>query len=147
MLPYIAVAAAAGIFLPLQALINAKAGAALFGPLSAAFLNFAVGLVALVLLLLVIRFPWPTQTQLAQLPVWAYAGGLFGAFFVVASTLAIPKLGAAPMVAIIIAGQLISSMVLDHYGVLHAAQPITLAKAAGGALLLLGAYLMLLPSA
>jgi transporter family-2 protein len=145
MLPYLAVAAAAGMLLPLQALINAKASEALSGPLSAAFLNFAVGLVALIALLLAIRIPWPAASQIAQLPVWAYTGGLFGAFFVAVGALVIPKLGAAPMVAIIIAGQLISSMALDHFGVLHSAQPINVAKVAGGVLLLLGAYLVLRP--
>jgi len=43
-------------------------------------------------------------------------GGAFGAFYVAASIVAAPRLGAAALVAAIVAGQSIASVVVDHYG-------------------------------
>lgn len=141
----VALAAFAGLIVPLQALIVARVSFIMASPMLAALVNFVSGTVALLALLALSRTPLPTQTQIAQMPIYGWIVGFLGAFFVAQAAYTIPKLGAAATVALIIAGQMIGSLALDHFGVLHAAQPVSAQKAAGALLLLVGVYLILRP--
>jgi transporter family-2 protein len=142
---YVAVAAIAGVLIPLQALVNARLGGYIGGPVWASLVSFGVGFLALAAYLAVMRPQMPTLSGFSSVPAWAFVGGMLGAFFVATSTLVVPKLGAAAMVSVIIAGQLIGSLILDHFGVLQSPQPISWVKLLGVAFLLGGAYLILRP--
>jgi transporter family-2 protein len=50
------------------------------------------------------------------LPAYAWAGGLYGAFFVTAAAFAAPRIGLALFIALLIAGQLGMALLLDHLG-------------------------------
>ncbi|NJM35468.1 MAG: DMT family transporter [Rhodomicrobium sp.] len=145
MLNYIAAAAVAGFFLPLQALINARTSGILGGPFMATLVNFAGGTIMLIVLLLAIRAPVPTVEQLGRVPVYGWFTGLAGVMFVAQAAYTVPKLGAAAMISLVIAGQMFASIAFDHFGVLQEPQPVTLQKAAGALLLLAGVYLILRP--
>ena len=71
---------------------------------------------------------------------------MVGIIFVTQSAFTVPKLGAAAMIAVVIAGQLFASMVFDHFGVLQQAHPISWQKIGGAVLLLGGVWLILRPS-
>lgn len=142
---YVALAAFAGFFLPLQALINARTSQVFGGPLMATLVNFVGGTVALVVILAVMRAPIPTAEQIGKVPFYAWFTGLAGVMFVAQAAFTVPKLGAAGMAAIAITGQLIASMVFDHFGVLQQAHPVTWQKIAGAVLLLGGIWLILRP--
>ena len=49
---------------------------------------------------------------------WAWTGGLCGAFVLTATTAVTPRLGAATMIAVVVAGQVLASLALDHFGLL-----------------------------
>ncbi len=49
------------------------------------------------------------------------------------------------MMAVIVAAQMFGSIAYDHFGVLHAAQPVTWTKILGAGLLLAGVWLILPP--
>ena len=68
---------------------------------------------------------------------------VLGMLFVVSSLIAAPRLGAAPTIAAVICGQLVSALLLDHFGVLHARRPVDLGAIAGLAMLVAGAALIL----
>ncbi len=142
---YILLAALAGFLIPLQSLINARLGSLLTGPLSAALANFAVGLVAISLLLVGLRYPMPSVMQVATTPWWAWVGGVLGAYFIFAIASSVPFLGAAGTFSIVIATQLVAAMLFDHFGVLHTAQPVAATRLIGAAFLLCGVYLILRP--
>ena len=142
---YIALSALAGFFLPLQALINARTSQVFGGPLMATLVNFIGGSLALIVILAVLRTPIPTAEQFGKVPFYAWFTGLAGVMFVAQAAYTVPKLGAAAMMAIIIAGQLVASMVFDHFGVLQQAHPISLQKIAGALMLLGGVWLVLQP--
>lgn len=146
MLPYIAAAALAGFFLPLQALINARTSQLLGGPFMATFVNFAGGTLMLVAILAAMRSPLPTVEQIGKMPVYGWFTGLAGIMFVAQAAYTVPKLGAAAMIALVIAGQMFASMAFDYYGVLQTPQPITWHKIVGAVLLLSGVYLILQPA-
>ncbi len=144
---YIAIAGVAGALLPFQALINARIAAQLTGPVIGTLVNFIIGAAATSLALIVMRAPTPSISQITSTPWWAWLGGVMGAFFVLTATLTVHKLGAAGLSAIVIAGQLISALALDHFGLLGASHGLSPSRIAGAAFLLVGVYLILRPTA
>ncbi len=141
----IVTAALVGMVLPLQALLNARLGAETQGPLFASFASFAIGTLALAVALLVTRTPWPGMRDLVTLPPWLWAGGLIGALFVFCGTLLVPRLGAAGLICLIVFGQVVGSLLVDHFGVLSSSRPVDATRLAGAALVCIGALLVVRP--
>lgn len=141
----IALAVLIGALLPLQALINARLGQATQGPLVAAFFSFLVGTLALGGVLLATRASMPTSQQVGGVPAWAWLGGAIGALYVFAATLLVPRLGAASLICLVVFGQLLGSLLLDHYGVLHAPRPVDAMRLAGAVLVAAGVLLVVRP--
>jgi bacterial/archaeal transporter family-2 protein len=84
---------------------------------------------------------WPGRADDA--PWWVWTGGLLGAFYVLGSIVTAPKLGAATLVALILAGQAIASLAVDHFGwVGFEEQPITALRIVGVLLLAGGVALV-----
>ena len=73
--------------------------------------NHVVGLVFLTLLALL--FGDLFTPGAANAPYWAYLGGTVGAVFIALSSWLVAKIGAAQTALLIIAGQMISGVVLD----------------------------------
>ena len=144
-LPYIVLVLLAGLGVPLQTLINGRLSGLLASAVWASVVSFAVGLLGLLALQLLLRAPLPAGERLAAVPWWAWLGGLLGGFFIAVTAFAIPRLGAGALTALIILGQLLGALALDHFGVLQAGQPLTWLRAAGAALLLAGAWLIVRP--
>jgi bacterial/archaeal transporter family-2 protein len=113
---YLLVAVVAGAVLPLQVGVNAELSRWVNDPVRAAFVSFLVGTVALLIIAAFVRKPLPSISRLGDVPWWAWTGGLIGAFYVAASIVLGPKLGAATFIAAIVAGQAIASVVIDQYG-------------------------------
>ncbi|CAA9321643.1 MAG: hypothetical protein AVDCRST_MAG56-6970 [uncultured Cytophagales bacterium] len=138
------VAFAVGMLLPFQAGINAQLKGFLGNPVHAALLSFMVGTTLLVVLTLAMRLPLPSGKTLAGIPWWAWmGGGCCGAIYITMVILLTPRLGASTTFGLIVAGQLIMSMVLDHFGAVgFAIHPINPWRVAGALLLILGVILI-----
>jgi transporter family-2 protein len=52
----------------------------------------------------------------AKSSAWSWTGGVFGTIYIVVSILLLPHLGAATVVALLVTGQMLGSLVFDHYG-------------------------------
>ena len=140
---YLVLALLAGAFLPLQAGINAQLKVYTGNAVIAAFISFLAGTGVLFAIALALRLPWPSSAALSQAPWWAWVGGALGAFFVFLAIVLAESLGAAVMVAVIIAGQMIASLVLDHYGLVgYSRHPVTPGRVIGTLLLLSGVFLI-----
>jgi transporter family-2 protein len=137
----------AGLLIPLQVLINSRLSSHLTGVLSATVVNTFIALLSVIVAFFGLGQTVPSSVQAGNAPWWAWTGGIFGAYFLTATALSIPKLGAAGTISLVIGGQLIASLILDHFGVLQATQPLTLPRLAGGCFLILGVYLILRPAA
>lgn len=141
---YALIALVAGACLPLQVGINNTLRAGIGTPILAALISFVVGAIGLLVYALLMRSPFPSVSTLAALPAWNLLGGLLGAFYVAVSIIAAPKLGAANLVGITVAAQLITSLVLDHYGAVGFTQhSISLWRIIGALMLAGGAVLVL----
>ena len=114
--PYVLFAFAAGAALPVQFGINAQLSSWLDSPVRAAFVSFLTGAIILAVAAALLFKPLPSGSRLGHAPWWVWIGGAFGAFYVVATIVAAPRLGAATVVAVIVAGQSLASVVVDHYG-------------------------------
>lgn len=133
----------AGGVLPLQAGFNTELRRHAGHPFWAGLANFVVGLLAVGLVLALMRVTPPSAVRLSQAPAWAWLGGLCGLIMVVSSVVSAPHLGATLLVAALVSGQLIMSVVLDHFGAVgYAVRPVTLSRLAGVALLLCGLLLI-----
>ena len=138
---YLVFALLAGAMLPIQFGINAQLAHWVGGPVRAAFVSFVVGALALLIAMLLTARGWPDRA--GDAPWWVWTGGLLGAFYVLGSIVTAPKLGAATLVAMILAGQAIASLLVDHFGwVGFEEQPITLLRIFGVLLLAGGVALV-----
>jgi transporter family-2 protein len=140
------VAVVCAAVIPFQAIINGRLGQMLSNPLLAALVSFLSGTLALVLILFASTpgLPrLPDGLRWNDVPPYLFLGGLLGAVFVTAVLMLVPKLGAANVLAAGIVGQLLTSVVIDHWallGVPHS--PVTGVKLAGCGLLVAGLYLI-----
>ena len=138
---YLVFALLAGAMLPIQFGINAQLAEWIGGSVRAALVSFVVGATALLVAVLATARGWPDRA--GDAPWWVWTGGLLGAFYVLGSIVTAPKLGAATLVALILAGQALASLAVDHFGwVGFEEQPITLLKVVGILLLAGGVALV-----
>ena len=136
---------AGGAFLALQAPTNAYLARSVGSPVNAALVSFAVGTLAL-LLAAALLGARPDPAQMRAAPWWAWLGGLYGAVLVAAIAYAAPRLGVAPALTLVVAGQFVVAVALDHFGALGlAARPVTLSKLAGLGLIAAGVLLVRRP--
>lgn len=143
LLALVLMALAAGFCMPVQAGINAQLNLWTGSPVLAAAVSFAVGTLALCAYALLLRIPLPAAGVLGAAPWWVWVGGFLGAYFVAATVILAPKLGATSMLALILAGQVISSLALDHFGWLgYPLHPISLPRLLGVLLIVGGVFLV-----
>jgi transporter family-2 protein len=134
---------ATGAGLSLQPLLNAKVGGALGHPVYGTLFSVCVSAVTMLTIALAMRLPGPDLRSAFGLPPLTLTGGIIGAFVVLSALMAAPRLGAATTVALFIAGQLMGSLLIDHYGLLGVPeQPLDLVRIAGVACLATGVVLI-----
>lgn len=132
-----------GAGLSAQPLLNARVGAAAGHPVWAALFSVLVSSLTLLLVSQLLRLPAPRVGAIVTLPPWLLTGGVIGAFVVLAALMAAPRLGAATTVALFIAGQLVMSLVIDHFGLLGVPeQALDLKRLLGVLLLVAGVVLI-----
>ncbi len=113
-------------------------------PLLAATISFLTGTLVLVSILGVIRPRLPDREALVGSPWWMWLGGLVGAIYVTSAAEFAPRLGAAPWLGLVVTGQILSSLALDHFGLVgFPTHPLTLPRVIGAILLLCGVFLVL----
>jgi bacterial/archaeal transporter family-2 protein len=140
---WLALAVAAGGVLSVQAGVNTLRARRLGGPFQATLASFLTGSVVLLAAFWVKRLPWPGIDRMRHVPLAVWCGGLLGAFYVGATIVLSPRLGAATLFGLIVAGQMATAVVLDHFGVVgFAAHPVTVLRVVGVALLVSGVVLI-----
>lgn len=111
-----------GALLPFQAGLNARLGKSIDSPTYASLFSFIVGALTVAIYL---QFTKETVTwaglKSASISSWL-GGGVTGAIFITASMLALPRIGMAMTFGLIVAGQVIVSVLLDHFDILVAEQ-------------------------
>lgn len=133
----------AGVAMAIQSGINSQLRIAINHPFVAAFVSFFVGTIALIFILLLSKQPLPPFSAYNGIDWYKFSGGLFGVFVVTVTLLSVKEIGVANMFVLVIAGQLITAVSMDHFGVLGLnVSPVTLKKLAGILFLITGVWLV-----
>src|SRR6478736_4266933 len=106
-----------GAMIPAQAVLNARLGRQIGGPLMGSLMSFTIGIICLFVLNLAINPSAVIQLKpTATGPWWLWLGGLLGAIFVGYITWVNQQQGVALTFALVVSGQLFCSLLIDHYG-------------------------------
>lgn len=139
----LAVALVAGAVLPVQTAVNNKMAVTVGSPVLGALVSFAVGTLSILVYSLASGESIASLASSKDAPAIAWIGGLLGAFFVTSTIILMPRIGVALTISLIIAGQLITALVMDHFGLLGLeVRQVTPLRIVGVALVGLGAVLI-----
>ena len=133
----------AGVLQAMGGPMNNVLRVSLINPWLATLVSF--GLIVPVFLVVAAVFvrPLPTVAGIAGMPWWAPLGGVVGALAVVCGLLFIGTVGAGTYAALTVTANLITSIVIDHFGWFGVtAHPITVARTIGAAALVTGVVLI-----
>jgi transporter family-2 protein len=128
--------------LVIQASLNAGLRTQIQSVSWAGFISYVGGTLVMALALGIARVPL-TLERVASVPVVWWLGGLFGAAYLGASIVLVPRVGAATTIALVVAGQLVCSLALDHFGFLGVPLHRLTSARVLGAILLFGGVLLL----
>lgn len=138
------VALVTGGLIALQAPINAEAAARLGHPISAATMSFCVGTVLLIAITLLFARSSTNLGALQTMPLYMLlGGGLLGAGYVTVTLILAPKIGIAAVMALGIAGQLATALLLDRFGLFELMErELSVGRVGGAVLVLVGALMV-----
>jgi bacterial/archaeal transporter family-2 protein len=140
---FLLLALVAGALMPTQAAVNNKLATYVHSPVLSAFISFLVGTVALLVYILAAGIPLNNMASTKNAPWITWTGGLCGAFFVTAVVVLVPRLGVALTFSLLIAGQMLASLPIDHYGFLGTAvREINLPRILGVLFVIIGVVLI-----
>lgn len=140
---FVVLALLAGATIPLQAGVNSQLASRVGNASLASTLSFLVATAATLVYSFAVRTPLPALSELGKAPWWIWLGGLFGAVLVNITTALASKMSIAVLVSLIIAGQMLVSLLIDHFGwVGFAIHPLTPWRIFGAVLLIIGVVLI-----
>lgn len=140
---FILLAILAGIAMPTQAVVNSKLSETVGSPILAAFVSFAVGTIVLFVYILLTGMTLSDLTAAKNAPPVALIGGFLGAFFVSVMATIVPRIGVAFAFSSAIAGQMLITLLMDHFGWLGVPEkPVNLWRVLGALLITIGVVLV-----
>ena len=111
--------------------------------MQAATVSFTVGTILCWLYCLFSRSPIPSLATLRSIPWWMWTGGILGTLYIWTSIVVTRQIGVAAMLGLLVAGQMLTSLAIDHFGLFSTPiRPATLVRVAGAAFVVLGVCLM-----
>ncbi len=136
------VGTASGALITLQSVFNAGLGKRT-GNLGSILLITIVSII----LVSVMIFVFPKTANLRSLPGpsewYLYLGGLLGLGILAGPIFLVPQIGATSTLTAVVIGQLLLALFIDHFGLFGTPKiEINVARLAGLALLIIGAYLI-----
>lgn len=133
----------AGASFVMQAAVNTNLRVSLSSASWASFVSYLGGTIVMLAVIIVTREAWPQPAAVARSSWLSWTGGFWGAVYVVITVLALPHLGAAALLALIVTGMMLASLVFDHFGFMGVPQhSIDLPRLIGAALLVVGVVLI-----
>jgi transporter family-2 protein len=141
---FIFLAVLAGMAMPTQATVNSKLAESVHhSPVLAAFISFVVGTVALFVYIVLTGIPLNQLIAAKNAPPIALIGGFLGAFFVSVMATVVPRIGVALSFSLAIGGQMLITLLIDHFGWLGVPEkPINLWRVLGAAFITVGVILI-----
>ena len=133
----------AGVSVAVQQVLNGALRTALGSPAWAGFASYLGGLLTMIIVLFVLGERLPSWKVLGDTPWWAWSGGVLGGVFILLMILLLPSLGAATLIALVVAGQMAAAITMDHFGAFGlATHPVSVSRLFGAAFLIAGVILI-----
>ena len=133
----------AGVSVALQQVLNANLRMELGSPWWAGFVSYLLGTIVMLAVAITSGEPLLSEAMAVRTSWISWTGGLFGAIFIGTAILMVPRLGAATALALIVVGQMLASLLFDHFGLLGVPQhPASPTRLAGTIFLILGVVLI-----
>lgn len=137
------VAFAAGLSAIVQTALNGNLRLEIGSPWWAGLISYVGGTVVMALMVLVMREPMLTGADVQRTHLLSWTPGIFGAIYIAAAILLLPRLGAATLIGLVVAGQMFGSLAFDHFGLFGVpVHPLNAMRLAGAALLIAGVVLI-----
>lgn len=137
---YVVLMITAGWIFGIQSSVNSALGKRI-GVYEGSFFSFLLGTV--VLFLLVIFLGKGNLVSITEVPRWELIGGILGVFIVTSMIISVPNIGAGSAVFAMMLGQIMITMVIDHFGLFHVPViPFNIFRLAGVLLMISGLFLI-----
>jgi transporter family-2 protein len=138
-----ALALLAGISFVFQQAVNANLRVELGSAWWAGFVSYLGGTIVMLAVALALREPAGWSSAVAQGRWLSWTGGIFGAVYIAISIFLLPRLGAATVIGLIVAGQMLGSLAFDQFGLFGLqSHTVTPMRALGAACLVAGVVLV-----
>lgn len=130
----------AGVANALQSGANATLAKSLGQPFAASLVVVLVSFAGLLTAGLVSgQLAWPGMDKFGEAPWWAFVGGLLGACLLLSQLFVAQHLGAGVFLGLTVTAAVVTSLVLDHWGLMGFREhPAGLWRIVGGALMIAG---------
>ena len=134
-----------GALIPVQAASNAALSHSVGGNVPfAGMALFLVATAATGLTMLASGKALPALDDLRGAPWWTYSGGVIVAFYVLTITFLTPRLGVGTAIALIVTGQVLAAVAIDHFGLMRSLTvPLSPTRMIGATLMVIGVFLAL----
>jgi transporter family-2 protein len=127
-----------GVAIAAQQLTNYGLRVGLGSILWAGFFSYLGGTLSMAAALVLTRTGWPGSAALSRVEPISWIGGALGALYIAISILALPRLGVALLIALIVVGQMLASLAFDQFALLGTPQHSISLMRIIGALALVG---------
>ena len=132
----------AGTANPFQSGLNAELNKRLASPLWTTVFVYLSGLLGILLVQLLLRYPLPFA-KAPQVPWWAWLGGVISIISTIVGLTIAQKLGSGVFTGASLTASLVTAVVLDHFGLIGFKQhPASPARVAGCGLMIVGLWLI-----
>ncbi len=132
-----------GVLMAVQGSVN-TALSKVVGLWEATFVVHAIGTLILLVVLFFLKMGRGDLGGLSQAPWYSYLGGVISVFIIYLVAASIPRVGVANATTAIIVGQVLTAVIIDHFGGFGLQKiPCGWSQVAGLALLAIGARLLL----
>ncbi len=111
-----------GALLAVQVGVNARLRHHVGDSAIAGLVSASVAALTLLIYLAVARRSWPDPAEALKAPWWVWTGGIIGGLYISVSLPLVTRLGAALLLALLVVGQMLAALVLDHFGALNLPQ-------------------------
>jgi transporter family-2 protein len=141
---FLALALITGALIPIQAATNSAFSKSIGNPFITGLMVFVVGLAGMLLFILLSRTAFPRPAAFTAAPLYGYLGGIIVATYVVMITILVPRIGVGPAIGLIVTGQILCAVTIDHFGLFNVAvRSISITRLAGMLLMIGGVYLVM----
>ncbi|PTI46485.1 hypothetical protein BU120_01205 [Staphylococcus xylosus] len=131
---------------PIQTAINSALGQQLHSSIMASLVSFTVGTIVLFILTLIFNKSLKVATfnnKQGKLKPIYFIGGILGVIFVTTNIILMPHLGAALTTIIVMLGQMLMGIIIDHFGLLGTnVNKVTSRKVSGIIAIMIGIILL-----